>query len=103
MKLELYTVRWPDRPPGRALPTDSTMLTNTFPNQTVASRREWFRVWGTAASALVPSAVFGQTERDWTGKTPIHYPDPDVIAVEKQFTKYRITSAAIERVYTGLR
>ncbi|MGA8597692.1 MAG: SMP-30/gluconolactonase/LRE family protein [Bryobacteraceae bacterium] len=79
------------------------MLTNTFPNQTSASRREWFRVWGTAASALVPSAVFGQTERDWTGKTPVHYPDPDVIAVEKQFTKYRITSAAIERVYTGLR
>ncbi len=96
-------MRWPARWPGRALLTDSTMLTNTFSTQTSASRREWVRVWGAAASALVPSAVFGQTERDWTGKTPVHYPDPDVIAVEKQFTKYRINSAAIERVYTGLR
>lgn len=96
-------MRWPARHSGGAQLTNSTMLTNTSPNQRSASRREWLRAWGAAASALVPTSIFGQTERDWTGKTPIHYPDPDVIAVEKQFAKYRITSAAIERVYTGLR
>jgi gluconolactonase len=79
------------------------MPTNISPNQPSASRREWLRVWGTAASALVPATVLGQAERDWTHQTPIRYPDPDVIAVEKQFTKYKITSAVIERVYTGLR
>jgi gluconolactonase len=79
------------------------MLTNTFPNQPSANRRQWLRTCGTAAAALVPRAVFGQTDRDWTGKTPIRYPDPDVIAIEKQFAKYRITSAVIERIYTGLR
>ncbi len=43
------------------------------------------------------------SSRDWTGKTPIRYPDPDVVALEKEFTKYRLGSALIERVATGFR
>ncbi len=33
----------------------------------------------------------------------VRYPDPNVIVLEKKFSKYRITSAAIERVCTGYR
>ena len=41
--------------------------------------------------------------RDWSGRDPIHYPDPDVITLDKRFAKYKLTSAAIERVCTGMR
>ncbi len=67
------------------------------------TRRTCFRQLGAVAPAFIPSAVAAQTARDWSGKSPLRYPDPDVIAIDKQFLKYRITSAVIERVYTGLR
>ena len=77
-----------------------TSISSTSPE---LSRRDCFRGLGAAAAALMPAAALAQTARDWTGKTPLRYPDPDVIAIDKQFAKYRITSAFIERVYTGLR
>jgi gluconolactonase len=48
-------------------------------------------------------SALAQTPRDWSGKEPVHYPDPDVIAIDKSFAKYKITSAAIQRVATGMR
>jgi gluconolactonase len=55
------------------------------------------------AAAAVP-AVWAQTQqRDWTGKQPIRYTDPDVIALDKRFAKYVIGNAAIERLWTGAR
>ena len=55
----------------------------------------------TAAAAVPP--VLAQTQRDWTGHQPIRYTDPDVIAIDKRFSKYMIGSAAIERLWTGAR
>ena len=54
------------------------------------------------AAAAVP-AVLAQTQRDWTGRQPIRYTDPDVIALDKRFAKYVIGNAAIERLWTGAR
>ena len=54
------------------------------------------------AAAAVP-AVLAQTERDWSGRQPIRYTDPDVIALDKRFTKYTINNAVIERLWTGAR
>lgn len=36
-------------------------------------------------------------------KTPVAYPDPAVEVVDPRFAKYRIQSAAVERLYTGTR
>ena len=36
-------------------------------------------------------------------KHPVPYPDPAVEVVDPRFEKYRITSAAVERLYTGAR
>jgi gluconolactonase len=47
--------------------------------------------------------VRAQQERDWSGKQPVRYPDPNVIALDKAFGKYRISTAVIERVCTGFR
>lgn len=42
-------------------------------------------------------------QRDWSGKEPIHYPDPDVVVVDPCFGKIKLGNAGIERVYTGCR
>src|ERR1051326_6429068 len=39
--------------------------------------------------------------RDWSGQTPVRYPDPDLVAVDNRFRRYIIGNATIRRVYTG--
>lgn len=39
--------------------------------------------------------------RDWSGQTPVRYPDPDIIATDNRFRRYMIGNTAIHRVYTG--
>ena len=55
------------------------------------------------AAAAVPAVLAQTTQRDWTGHQPIRYTDPDVIAIDKRFSKYMIGNAAIERLWTGAR
>lgn len=74
------------------------MTTDTGFPKTTLSRRGWL-----AAAALAPAALRGQTARDWSGRNPLRYPDPDVIALHPSFDKYRIKSAEIERLTTGMR
>lgn len=54
-------------------------------------------------AALGAAAAGAQTsERDWSGRNPIRYPDPDIIVVDKKFNKYKIGNTAIKRLYTGM-
>jgi len=53
-----------------------------------------------AAAAAAP-AVLAQTQRDWSGREPIRYGDPDVVALDKRFTKYMVTNTPLERLWTG--
>jgi len=50
--------------------------------------------------ALAPAAL-AQTQRDWSGQQPVRYADPDVIALDKRFEKYRINNTTIQRLWTG--
>jgi gluconolactonase len=54
-----------------------------------------------SAAALVPAAA--QAPRDWAGREAVRYPDPDIVSLDPRFDKYKIGSAAIERIYTGAR
>ena len=47
----------------------------------------------------MPAAA--QTQRDWSGKTPVRYPDPDVISVDPRFDKYKIGNTFIQKHHTG--
>jgi len=38
-------------------------------------------------------------ERDWT--TPVRYPDPSVKVIDRRFSRYRVATAAVERIWTG--
>lgn len=39
--------------------------------------------------------------RDWSGNTPVQYPDPDVLALDPRFDKYIIVNTPLQRLYTG--
>ncbi|MBI4907814.1 MAG: SMP-30/gluconolactonase/LRE family protein [Acidobacteria bacterium] len=51
-----------------------------------------------AAAAGSVSAALAQTKRDW--KNPVGYPDPDIIAIDPRFNKYKIGNTPIQRLYT---
>ena len=59
-------------------------------------RRGFLGVMGAFAAAGVAKA-----ERDWSGKNPVRYPDPDLIVLDKRFNKYKIGNTPIQRLYTG--
>ena len=35
--------------------------------------------------------------------SPVRYPDPDIVVLDKRFQKYQVGSAVIERLHTGMR
>jgi gluconolactonase len=53
-----------------------------------------------ATAALAAPAL---AQRDWSGKNPVRYPDPDVIVLDPRFAKLKIGNSVIERLYTGCR
>ena len=53
----------------------------------------------TAALGAAPLAA--QQPRDWTGKVPTRYPEPDVVVLDPKFAKYKIGNTPIQRLATG--
>ena len=39
--------------------------------------------------------------RDWSGHTPLQYPDPDVVALDNRFRRYMVGNTPIKRLHTG--
>lgn len=63
-------------------------------------RRSFLAISATAAGALVIPKTFA-SESDGVGPQPVRYPDPNVIALDRRFDKYKIGNTAIERLWTG--
>jgi gluconolactonase len=62
------------------------------------SRRGWLQFTSGSLAAVAASSAASAG-----AQPPIRYPDPRVISVTKAFDKYRISSAAIELITTGMR
>lgn len=60
------------------------------------TRRSFLTSLSSLAAAPLLARDFGP------GAPPVRYPEPDVIAIDKAFEKYKIGSAPIERLYTGM-
>src|SRR4051794_23585307 len=54
---------------------------------------------GAQASAQQPSPV--PAPRDWSGQTPLQYPDPDIVALDPRFRRYMVGNTPIKRLHTG--
>ncbi len=55
----------------------------------------------TAATGAALAPVAARAERDWSGKNPARYPDPDIVVLDKRFAKYKVGNTQIQRVWTG--
>ena len=62
--------------------------------------RRAFLTGATFAGVALAAAKKG-TPRDWTGKTPTRYPEPDVVVLDKRFGKYKLGNSPIQRLYTS--
>ena len=51
---------------------------------------------------LASGVAAAQQVRDWSGNTPIRYPDPDVVVLDPKFEKYKIGNTQIKRLHTGM-
>ena len=49
------------------------------------------------------AASAAQTQRDWSGRQPVRYPDPDIVSLDPRFEKYKVGNAVIEKLHTGAR
>lgn len=53
-------------------------------------------------TSFAASTVTSMLARDWTGRTPERYPDPDVIALDPAFAKLIQGNAPLRRLHTGM-
>ena len=69
-------------------------------------RRKFMNVTAGAMTALALDPLQraqGRESRTQESKNPVPYPDPAVEVVDPRFAKYKIITAAVERLYTGAR
>ena len=57
------------------------------------------RLAAQTAAATPPSPL--PAPRDWSGQTPLQYPDPDVVALDPRFRRYMVGNTPIRRLHTG--
>lgn len=67
-------------------------------------RRRFFTRAGAAVMATLAAreGLLAQQKavpRDWTGKIPTRYPDPDIIALDPRFNQYKLGNTPIQRIH----
>ena len=69
-------------------------------SQSSFDRRKFLSTAVLAATGCTVIAKKG-TPRDWTGKNPTRYPEPDVVVLDPAFAKYKLGNTPIRRLYTN--
>jgi gluconolactonase len=57
---------------------------------------------GAALAVSALPRLAGASDRDWSGRTPTRYPEPDVEILDPRFARYRIGNTPIQRLHTGM-
>ena len=81
--------------PGRRSPR-SPLSRRAFLGATVAST-----TIAPALAAAQQTSPEPYEPRDWSGRSPLHYPDPDIIAIDRRFRSYILFNTPIQRHYIG--
>ena len=77
---------------------------NAAPSQnpsTAVNRRTFLTSAAAAAAGAALAPAVSAIERDWTGKSPTRYPDPDILVLDQRFAKYKLGNTPIQRLHTG--
>jgi gluconolactonase len=78
-------------------PTLSTRMRVSPEN---VSRRSFIKTGATLTGALLAESG-DAAQRDWSGREPMRYPDPDIVVVDPRFAKYKIGNTPLQRLWTG--
>jgi gluconolactonase len=93
----------PDRVYQRsARKLDAGFPMNDTTGHATLDRRQALTLAATAVAGATLARSSHAGERDWTGKNPVRYPDPDIIVLDKRFAKYKLGNTAIQRLHTGM-
>lgn len=68
-------------------------LTTTIAVMNDTTRRSFL-----ASSLAIAGTAFA---RDWSGQSPVRYPDEDIVVIDPSFKKYKLGNTAVQRVHTG--
>jgi gluconolactonase len=73
---------------------------------TMNRRRFLLATAGLAATAAhglaqAPQVSPAPTPRDWSGRDPLPYPDPDIVALDPRFNRYIVRNTPIRRLHVG--
>ena len=61
------------------------------------------RAFVASAAATLMAGMAAAQERDYgQGASPVRYPDPDIISLDKSFDKYKLGNTPIQRLHTGM-
>jgi gluconolactonase len=95
------TRQLPDGPGVPLSATPSHIAMNSLHSSPCSSRRSFLQSTALAAavSAVATTRVLGQVARDWTGTIPTRYPDPDILALDPRFNKYKLGNTPVQRLY----
>src|SRR5262245_54188368 len=80
--------------------TQSEESANKIESNTL-DRRAFLRTGATAAAGTLVARALVAADRDWSGKTPVRYPDADILSLDPRFDKYKIGNTPIQRLATG--
>ena len=69
-------------------------------------KRRSFLAATVASAALLPKLLEAQDltphqPRDWSGNTPLRYPDPDLVPLDNRFRRYILFNTPIQRHHVG--
>jgi gluconolactonase len=64
-------------------------------------RRAFLAAAATAAGTALAPIARG-ADRDWTGHTPVRYPDSDIVSLDKRFDRYKLGNTAVQRLHVGM-
>jgi gluconolactonase len=78
----------------------SDCLSQTTQSQAL-TRRSFLSTAATAAAGTVLAQALAAADRDWSGKSPVRYPEADILSLDPRFDKYKIGNTAIQRLATG--
>lgn len=92
------SVRTPIRP--MSLPhSPLAPVARTSSTSKSIDRRGFLRCTATLAGVSALSAT--GADRDWSGKNPVRYPDPDLLVLDPRFAPYKIGNTPIQRLHVG--
>jgi gluconolactonase len=81
--------------PRSSLPPVAPITPPTPP----VDRRGFLRC--TAALTGIGALRAAGADRDWSGKNPVRYPDPDIVVLDPRFGPYKIGNTPIQRLHVG--